>query len=84
MRPMPRCPAKPTAPRGKALRSRGPRSTVAVAVTGGIGAGKSTFCRICRRFPGVAHIDADRIVRGLLACSPPVWREIRAIFGRSI
>lgn len=60
------------------------RPTVALAVTGGIGAGKSTFCRIMRAMPRTAHIDADRIVRGLLTASPQVRAELTAAFGRAI
>ncbi len=54
---------------------------IVVAVTGGIGAGKSTLCRLLRARPGVAHVDADRVVRGLLAGSPAVARAIAARFG---
>ncbi len=61
------------------------RSTaLAVGVTGGIGSGKSTFCRLLRTRPGVAAIDADRVVRGLLACSPGVGREVGARFGPGV
>lgn len=60
------------------------RPTVALAVTGGIGSGKSTFCRIMRAMPRTAHIDADRIVRGLLSSSPAVRAEIRAAFGPAV
>lgn len=55
-----------------------------LAVTGGIGAGKSTFCRMLKRHGGVAHVDADRIVRGLLCASPDVGREIAGRFGEEM
>ncbi|MCK4305886.1 MAG: dephospho-CoA kinase [Candidatus Eisenbacteria sp.] len=57
---------------------------VAVAVTGGIGAGKTSLCRILRRFPGVVHVDADRIVRGLLSGNPVVYRDIHARCGPGV
>ncbi len=60
------------------------RPALVLAVTGGIGAGKSTFCRLLRARPGVAHIDADRIVRGLLAHSPRIRAEVVARFGRGV
>jgi len=57
---------------------------IVVAVTGGIGAGKSTLCRLLRARPGVAHIDADRVVRGLLAGSPQVARAVSASLGAGV
>ncbi len=63
---------------------RTPEGPVAVAVTGGIGSGKSTFCRLVRRYPGVAHTDADRIVRGLLIGNRDVARAIAEAFGRDL
>ncbi len=57
---------------------------LAVCVTGGIGSGKSHLCRILKGRPGVVHIDADRIVRGLLAQNLELRREIVARFGRGL
>jgi dephospho-CoA kinase len=57
---------------------------IAVGVTGGIGSGKSTFCRFLKQLPGVAYVDADRIVRGLLSGSPAVRAAIEQQFGPGV
>jgi len=59
-------------------------AAIAVGVTGGIGSGKSTLCRLLRARPGVVCIDADRVVRGLLAGNRTVAREVAARFGRGV
>lgn len=63
---------------------RRPGDTRAVVVTGGIGSGKSTFCRVMRAGGEAAHIDADRIVRGLLRHHRPLQAEIADRFGADL
>lgn len=55
-------------------------NTMVVAVTGGIGSGKST---ICRRFQdlGVTVIDADELARQAVAPGQPALEEIVRRFG---
>ena len=65
-------------------RGGGDASVRAVVVTGGIGSGKSTFCRLMRADGDVAHIDADRIVRGLLRHNADLHERIVAAFGRGV
>jgi dephospho-CoA kinase len=56
---------------------------VVVGVTGRIGAGKSTLCRLLRR-RGALVIDADAIGRRLLRRGRPASREIAAAFGPGV
>ena len=68
----------------------------AVVVTGGMGSGKSTFCRVMRAGDAggtggtggtgsaTAHIDADRIVRGLLRHHRPLQEQIASEFGADL
>jgi dephospho-CoA kinase len=51
-----------------------------VALTGGVGSGKSTVASLLARL-GVPIIDADEIARNLTAAGSPVLNEIRAAFG---
>lgn len=54
-----------------------------VALTGGIGAGKSTVCQLFERL-GVPVLDADLIVRELVAPGQPALEAIRQAFGNQI
>jgi len=54
-----------------------------VAVTGGFGAGKSTFCRILAALPGVRHLEADAVAHEILK-QEAVCGELRARFGGAI
>lgn len=60
------------------------RPPVVVVVTGGIGSGKSAFCRLLKTGPGVAHLNADRFVRGLLLFSRPVQARLVEMFGPEV
>jgi dephospho-CoA kinase len=53
---------------------------LSVALTGNIGAGKSTVAELFRRW-GATVIDADQLVRDLQAPGQPVQREIISRFG---
>jgi dephospho-CoA kinase len=55
-----------------------------MAVTGGIGAGKSTFCRLMARKPGVVHLDADAVVHRMLREDQEVKRDVAARFGTGV
>ena len=54
-----------------------------IGLTGGVGTGKSTVAGMFRKL-GATVFDADRIVHRLLEPGTPVWRRIRAEFGREI
>lgn len=54
-----------------------------VALTGGIGAGKSTVCRLFARL-GIPILDADEIARELVAPGRPALEDIRGAFGDQI
>ncbi len=54
-----------------------------VALTGGIGSGKSTVTRLFAQL-GVPVIDADEISHELTAPGQPVLNEIRAAFGDDV
>jgi dephospho-CoA kinase len=56
---------------------------LAVAVTGGIGAGKSTALESFRRH-GAATVSSDEIVHHLLATDPEVKRRLVTRFGEEI
>ncbi|MBD3237261.1 MAG: dephospho-CoA kinase [Candidatus Eisenbacteria bacterium] len=59
-------------------QARGP---LVVGVTGGIAAGKSSFCRAMVALGGVVHLDADAFVHRLLAEDSAVQRAVRERFG---
>ncbi len=71
---------------GKAAEGGGPRGNhgfpraVAVAVTGGIGAGKSEALRAFARH-GAAVLSSDEIVHDLIASDPDVGAALRERFG---
>ena len=52
-----------------------------VAVTGGIGAGKTRFSRAMAELPGVCVLDADALVHRALATNEEVRRAVRERFG---
>jgi len=53
-----------------------------VAVTGGMGTGKSSVLRCLCAISGAAGFDADRVCRGLLVPGAPGWLALRQTFGR--
>ena len=54
----------------------------AIAITGGIASGKSTFAALFHgALPGAEGFDADACSRRLLADDPAVADEVRAVFG---
>ena len=54
----------------------------AIAITGGIASGKSTFTALFHAaLPGAERFDADACSRRLLAEDPAVAAEVRALFG---
>ena len=54
----------------------------AIAITGGIASGKSTFTAFFHgALPGAEAFDADACSRRLLAADPAVAEEVRAAFG---
>jgi dephospho-CoA kinase len=61
-----------------------PRGALVVAVTGGIGAGKTSFCRALAGFPGVVVLEADALAHRALAENDGVRRAVRARFGASV
>ncbi|MBP7669569.1 MAG: dephospho-CoA kinase [Candidatus Eisenbacteria bacterium] len=63
--------------------TRSERHPWVVAVTGGMGSGKSTFCRLLAAHPSIVHLDADRVAHELLE-NDEVAREIQAAFGDSV
>jgi dephospho-CoA kinase len=56
---------------------------LSVALTGNIGAGKSTVAGLFQRW-GATIIDADQLVRELQASGRPVLRDIAARFGAEV
>ena len=54
-----------------------------VGLTGGIGSGKSTVCKIFREL-SVPVIDADEIVHNLLTENSPAYQDIVQHFGRDV
>lgn len=56
------------------------RHILRIGVTGGIGSGKSTACRIFRRH-GVPVIEADEVAREITDSNPSVRRKILRVLG---
>ena len=56
----------------------------AIAITGGIAAGKSTFTRIFRALLGARTFDTDACARRLLAGDAAVLAAVRAAFGAGV
>jgi len=54
-----------------------------IGLTGGIGSGKSTACRIFAE-SGVPVIDADQIAHKLSAKGQPAYQEINRLFGDKV
>ena len=52
-----------------------------LAVTGGIGSGKSTVCRLLAEVGGVAVYDSDFRAKQVMNSHPQVVREVTALFG---
>lgn len=52
-----------------------------VAVTGGIGSGKSTFCRLLSSYGGAPIYDSDTRAKEIMNSSEEVRGEIVALFG---
>ncbi len=53
-----------------------------VAVTGGIGSGKSTFCDLLAELSGAPVYDSDRRAKELMNSHPQIIADIVALFGR--
>lgn len=60
-----------------------PRRPLVVGVTGGLGSGKSTLCRLLAE-RGLAVIDADRVAREVAAPGSPVVAELARAFGGDV
>jgi len=54
-----------------------------VAVTGKIGSGKSTVCRIMCEF-GAVHVDADQLAREVLRPGTQAFQEVVETFGEGV
>jgi dephospho-CoA kinase len=63
--------------------AEGPGGARVAVVTGGIGAGKSSFCREVARRPGVALLDADQVAHEALEI-PELRSALRRRFGGGI
>ncbi|MBI3616555.1 MAG: dephospho-CoA kinase [Candidatus Omnitrophica bacterium] len=57
---------------------------IVVGVTGGVGTGKSTVARILGRRLKAHVLDADQIAHALMEPNSPVWRGIKARFGKEV
>ncbi|PIE59829.1 MAG: dephospho-CoA kinase [Desulfobulbus propionicus] len=57
------------------------RKKIVVAVTGGIGTGKSSVCRLLSAFSGAALVDVDMISRNLLYRGSAAWLILRDTLG---
>ncbi len=55
-----------------------------VGVTGGIGSGKSTVCRLFTANHGVVVIDADQVAREVVEPGTPALAAIAASFGKEV
>ncbi len=51
-----------------------------VAITGGVGSGKSTVARMFKEL-GAVVLDADEAARAVVAPAQPAWEELRRAFG---
>ncbi len=56
----------------------------AIAITGGIASGKSTFTRLFRELTGARAFDTDACARRLLAEDAPSLAAVRAAFGPEV
>lgn len=65
-------------------RPRGRSGGLVVAVTGGIGAGKTSFCVALAALPGVRVLDADALVHRALGENAEVVRRVRERFGAPV
>ena len=91
LRPRKQSPSPTPSPRSKSLPSSTPTPAsnrlvtrpLAVAITGGIGAGKSTALESFRRH-GAATVSSDEIVHHLLATDPEVKRALVERLGDEI
>ena len=54
-----------------------------IALTGGIGSGKSTVAHILQDL-GAMVIDADKVAHAVIEPGKPAWQEITRTFGRDI
>ena len=59
-------------------------TTMVVAVTGGIGSGKSTVCDLFAQRHGVPVIDADQVAREVVEPGEPGLAEIVEAFGAEV
>jgi len=55
-----------------------------VGVTGGIGSGKSTVCRVFTERHGIVVIDADQVAREVVEPGTPALAAIVAAFGQEV
>lgn len=65
------------------MKSPASGSILRIGITGGIGTGKSTVCRLFERI-GRTVISADEIAREITRENPSVKREIRDSFGEEV
>jgi dephospho-CoA kinase len=54
-----------------------------IAITGGMGSGKSTVSRFWATHSGLPHIDIDEVCRGLLGPGEAGWQALRALLPSS-
>ena len=55
-----------------------------VAITGGIGSGKSTVCRALSEISGAPIYDSDRRAKEIMATSPEVRQDLVEFFGEEV
>lgn len=55
-----------------------------VAITGGIGSGKSTVCRALAAFSGAPIYDSDSRAKEIMATHPEVRQELVELFGEDV
>jgi dephospho-CoA kinase len=56
---------------------------ILVGLTGGVATGKSTVAKMFKQC-GAVVIDADELAREVVKPGKPAWREIVALFGKSV